>query len=99
MITETRSAARDRAEATLKSIGDAVLSTDIAGRITYLNLAAEAMTGWSLEAAVNRPVEEVFRVIDGATRQPARNPMSLAIELNRTVGLTPNCVLVRRDGR
>jgi diguanylate cyclase (GGDEF)-like protein/PAS domain S-box-containing protein len=99
MITETASAARDRAEATLNSIGDAVLSTDIAGGVTYLNLAAEAMTGWSLEAAANRPVEEVFRIIDGATRQPARNPMSLAIQLNRTVGLTPNCVLVRRDGR
>ena len=88
----------DRAEATLNSIGDAVLSTDIDGKVTYLNIAAEGMTGWSREAAAGRPFDEVFRIIDRETRSVARNPMSLAIRLDRTVGLTPNCVLIRRDG-
>jgi len=97
-VEEARFAARERAEVTLNSIGDAVLSTDIDGHVTYLNLAAEAMTGWSLDAAAGRPLEDVFHIIDGATRQPARNPMSLAVELNKAVGLTANCVLVRRDG-
>jgi diguanylate cyclase (GGDEF)-like protein/PAS domain S-box-containing protein len=82
----------------LDSIGDAVLSTDLSGNVTYLNPAAEAMTGWTLAAATGRPLREVFHVIDGATRQPARNPMALAIQLNRTVGLTPNCILVGRNG-
>jgi diguanylate cyclase (GGDEF)-like protein/PAS domain S-box-containing protein len=88
----------DRTEATLNSIGDAVLSTDVDGTITYLNVTAENMTGWSREAAAGRPLGDVFRIIDGATRAVARDPLSLAMRLNQTVGLTPNCVLVRRDG-
>jgi diguanylate cyclase (GGDEF)-like protein/PAS domain S-box-containing protein len=76
-----------------------VLSTDVAGRVTYLNLAAEAMTGWSREAAAGQTLESVFHIIDRETREVARNPMRLAVELDKTVGLTPNCVLVRRDGR
>lgn len=88
----------DRAEATLNSIGDAVLSTDIDGTVTYLNVAAERMTGWSREAAAGRPLDDVFHIVDGETRAPAPNPINLAMRLNKTVGLTPNCVLVRRDG-
>ena len=94
-----RVAAQERAAATLDSIGDGVLSTDLAGNITYLNPAAEVMTGWAMSAAAGRPLREVFRIIDRATREPARDPLSLAVQLNRTVGLTPNCVLIRRDGR
>ena len=52
----------------LNSIGDAVLSTDLAGNITYLNLAAEKMTGWPCEEAAGRPVAEVFRVRDATSR-------------------------------
>src|SRR6266852_4064878 len=89
---------RERAQVTLNSIGDAVLSTDISGNVTYLNLAAESLTGWSREEASRRPVAEVFQIIDGATRQPARNPMELAVQQNKTVGLTANCILIRRDG-
>jgi diguanylate cyclase (GGDEF)-like protein/PAS domain S-box-containing protein len=87
-----------RADATLDSIGDGVLSTDRSGNVTYLNLAAEGMTGWSRAAAAGRPLDEVFHIINRDTREVARNPMSLAVQLNKTVGLTPNCVLVRRDG-
>jgi diguanylate cyclase (GGDEF)-like protein/PAS domain S-box-containing protein len=92
-------ATHERAAVTLDSIGDAVLSTDVAGTITYLNRAAEAMTGWSQTAAAGRPLEDVFHIIDRATRKRAQNPMVLALQLHRTVGLTPNCLLVRRDGR
>jgi diguanylate cyclase (GGDEF)-like protein/PAS domain S-box-containing protein len=92
-------AARERAVATLDSIGDAVLSTDTGGTVSYLNRAAEALTGWSRTAAVGRPLEEVFNVIDRDTRERARNPLALAVQLGRTVLLTPNCSLVRRDGR
>lgn len=95
---EALTSARERAEVTLNSIGDAVLSTDIAGNVTYLNLAAEAMTGWSREAAAGHPLDAVFHIIDRETREVARNPMSLAVELNKTVGLSANCILVRRDG-
>jgi diguanylate cyclase (GGDEF)-like protein/PAS domain S-box-containing protein len=88
----------ERAEVTLNSIGDAVMSIDIPGNVTYLNLVAERMTGWSRQEALGRPLGEVFQIIDGGTREPARSPMEVAIQLHRTVGLTPNCLLVRRDG-
>jgi diguanylate cyclase (GGDEF)-like protein/PAS domain S-box-containing protein len=89
---------KERAVVTLNSIGDAVLCTDISGNITYLNLVAEAMTGWSRKEAIGEPLAEVFRIIDGATRKTARDPMEMAVEQNRTVGLTVNCILIRRDG-
>ncbi len=89
---------KERAQVTLNSIGDAVISTDVGGHVTYLNAAAESMTGWSLEEAAGRPLEEVFRIADATTRETAQNPMTLAILENKTVGLTSNCVLIRRDG-
>jgi len=89
---------KERALVTLNSIGDAVLSTDISGKITYLNLVAETMTGWGHEEAVGKPLAEVFKIIDGITRKAARDPMEMAVEQNKTVGLTVNCILVRRDG-
>jgi diguanylate cyclase (GGDEF)-like protein/PAS domain S-box-containing protein len=89
---------KERAVVTLNSIGDAVLCTDISGNITYLNLVAETMTGWRREEAVGKPLAIVFRIIDGATRKTARDPLEMAVEQDRTVGLTVNCVLIRRDG-
>jgi diguanylate cyclase (GGDEF)-like protein/PAS domain S-box-containing protein len=91
-------AERERAVVTLNSIGDAVLCTDISGNITYLNLVAETMTGWRRQEATGKRLAEVFRIIDGPTRKTARDPMEMAMEQNRTVGLTVNCVLIRRDG-
>jgi diguanylate cyclase (GGDEF)-like protein/PAS domain S-box-containing protein len=89
---------KERAVVTLNSIGDAVLCTDISGNITYLNLVAEKMTGWCRQEAIGKPLGEVFRIIDGLTRKTARDPMDMAVEQNRTVGLTENCILIRRDG-
>jgi diguanylate cyclase (GGDEF)-like protein/PAS domain S-box-containing protein len=89
---------KERAQVMLNSIGDAVLSTDVSGNVTYLNLVAEAMTGWPWKEASGRPIAEVFKIIDGSTREPARSPLELAIQENKTVGLTTNCILVRRDG-
>jgi diguanylate cyclase (GGDEF)-like protein/PAS domain S-box-containing protein len=89
---------KERAVVTLNSIGDAVLCTDVSGKVTYLNLVAETMTGWRREEAIDKPLAEVFRIIDGSTRKTARDPLEMAVEQNRTVGLTVNCVLIRRDG-
>lgn len=88
---------KDRATVTLNSIGDAVLSTDISGKVTYLNVVGEQMTGWSCEEAQGKPLREVFHIIDGATREPSLDPMELAIQTGRTVGLSANCILIRRD--
>ena len=89
---------RERALVTLNSIGDAVLCTDISGNITYLNLVAETMTGWQREEAIGKTLAEVFRIIDGVTRKIAQDPMQMAVAQNRTLGLSSNCILVRRDG-
>jgi diguanylate cyclase (GGDEF)-like protein/PAS domain S-box-containing protein len=97
-IAEALFEEKERAQVTLDSIGDAVMSTDILGQMTYLNLVAEGLTGWSQEEALGRPVKEVFRIIDATTREDVPNPMVLAMRENKTVGLTPNCVLIRRDG-
>lgn len=90
--------AKERAQVTLDSIGDAVMSTDVAGNVTYLNIVAERLTGWSQQEAAGHPFEEVFQIIDGATRDEARNPIAFALRQNETVRLKPNCVLIRRDG-
>jgi diguanylate cyclase (GGDEF)-like protein/PAS domain S-box-containing protein len=89
---------RERAQITLNSIGDAVISTDLAGNVTYLNSVAESMTGWSRQEACGRGLREVLQIVDGESREPALNPLAIAIVQNRTVGLSPNCVLIRRDG-
>jgi diguanylate cyclase (GGDEF)-like protein/PAS domain S-box-containing protein len=96
--TEVLFEEKERAQVTLDSIGDAVVSTDVSGHVMYLNAVAETLTGWSQQEAAGRPLEEVFRIIDGNTREEARNPMAFAIRENKTVSLTPNCILIRRDG-
>jgi diguanylate cyclase (GGDEF)-like protein/PAS domain S-box-containing protein len=97
-IEDASYADKERALVTLNSIGDAVLYTDIAGNVAYLNLVAETMTGWRREEAVGQPLAKVFRIIDGTTRKTASDPLEMAVERNRTVGLTTNCILIRRDG-
>lgn len=89
---------RERAVVTLNSIGDAVISTDIAGNIAYLNKVAERMTGWSQAEAKGQLFTDVFRIIDGVTREELPSPLDLAIKKNRTVGLAKNTVLIGRDG-
>ena len=89
---------KERAQVTLNSIGDAVISTDVAGNITYLNPVAESMTGWSPQEACGQPLQNVLRMIDGDSREPAMNPLAMAILHNQAVGLSANCVLIRRDG-
>lgn len=90
--------AKERAQVTLSSIGDAVLVTDTEGNVTYLNPMAELLTGWACDDATNRPFTDVFAIIDGATREPATNPAQRAIDADETVELAANCVLLRRDG-
>jgi diguanylate cyclase (GGDEF)-like protein/PAS domain S-box-containing protein len=89
---------RERAEVTLNSIGDAVMTTDTLGNVTYLNAEAEALTGWTRAEAFARPLVEVFDVTDGLTGQPAQDPSRLAMEHQKKVRLKGNYVLVGRDG-
>ncbi len=89
---------KERAQVTLNSIGDAVVSTNFWGRVTYLNIVAERMTGWTQAQASGRAVDDVFRLIDVAARNPIATPTARAIIENRTVGIGADCMLVRGDG-
>jgi diguanylate cyclase (GGDEF)-like protein/PAS domain S-box-containing protein len=90
---------KELAQVTLQSIGDAVITTDVNGRVTYLNPIAEDMTGWPLAEAQGKPLSEVFSVIESATRQPTRNPMQVALAENRIVGLAMDSLLIDRHGK
>jgi diguanylate cyclase (GGDEF)-like protein/PAS domain S-box-containing protein len=89
---------KERAQVTLNSIGDAVLSTDGNWRITFLNPVAEKLIGWTNAEARGRQLTEVFQVIDTTTRERIVPSLELEVEKGRTIILPPNCVLVRRDG-
>jgi diguanylate cyclase (GGDEF)-like protein/PAS domain S-box-containing protein len=95
---EAQYAVRERAQVILNSIGDAVLSTDVNGIVTYLNPVAERMTGWPAMEATGRPLPEVLRILNGDTREPALNPLAMAIQYDKPVALSANSILVSRDG-
>jgi diguanylate cyclase (GGDEF)-like protein/PAS domain S-box-containing protein len=86
------------AQVILDSIGDAVVSTDVAGNITYLNPVAERMTGWSRSEASGKPLQQVVCIIDSFSREPVRDPLAMAMLQDDTFGLGDGCLLVRRDG-
>jgi diguanylate cyclase (GGDEF)-like protein/PAS domain S-box-containing protein len=88
---------KERAQVTLNSIGDAVISTNFSGRVSYLNVVAEKMTGWVQVEASGSAVDEIFRLVDTATRETIPCPTAQAIIENRKISLEAVCVLIRRD--
>lgn len=83
---------------TLRSIGDAVIATDAEGRITFLNPAAEALTGWAVQEALGRASSEVFRIVHEATRQAVASPVEHVRREGLVVGLANHTVLIAKDG-
>ena len=84
---------------TLRSIGDAVITTDIEGRITYLNEVGESLTGWSHADALGQPLERVFQIVNEVTRKPVENPAMRALREGVVVGLANHTVLIKKDGK
>jgi diguanylate cyclase (GGDEF)-like protein/PAS domain S-box-containing protein len=91
--------AQARAEITLNSIGDAVISADMCGRVDYLNVAAERITGWAREQAAGHPIADVLNILDSATGHPITNPVEYVLDSDRPLDLTGDAVLVDRDGK
>jgi PAS domain S-box-containing protein len=83
---------------TLDSIGDGVIATDVNGTIVRINRVAQQLTGWTLEAAVQRPIAEVFAILDQETRQTTESPIDRALRRGVAVGLPKHTLLVRKDG-
>ena len=85
-------------QTTLSSIGDAVIATDTQTRVTFMNPAAERMTGWLRADARGRTLEEVFRIVNEETRNDVESPVTKAMRLGAVVGLANHTMLIRRDG-
>ena len=84
---------------TLKSIGDAVIATDGAGRLTFMNSVAEMLTGWSGTEARTRPLSEVFKIIDETSRASVESPVEKVLQEGKVVGLANHSTLISKDGR
>ena len=86
-----------RLATTLRSVGDAVISTDAAGSVQFMNTIAESLTGWNEADARARPLDEVFRIVNEQTREPVESPVSKVIRERKIVGLSNHTMLVARD--
>jgi len=104
-ITERKKAetavfqAKERAQVTLQSIGDAVITTDSHGRIDYMNPVAESLTGWENREAQGQLISQVLTVVDEATREATESPVMRCLREGQMLGLTEHTVLVNRRGQ
>jgi diguanylate cyclase (GGDEF)-like protein/PAS domain S-box-containing protein len=104
-ITERKLAERaifeekEKAQVTLQSIGDAVITTDASGYVEYLNPVAEDLTGWSTDEASGKLLSEVFNILNESTREPLEDPVSRALREGRVIAVSDHTVLVNRRGQ
>jgi diguanylate cyclase (GGDEF)-like protein/PAS domain S-box-containing protein len=89
---------KESAQITLQSIGDGVVTTNAASVIDYINPVAEDLTGWRLEDAMGKPVEDIFRAFHEETCEPLENPLTVAIRRARAIKSVRPMLLIRRDG-
>ncbi|HWR77741.1 MAG TPA: EAL domain-containing protein [Thiobacillus sp.] len=90
---------KERAEVTLHSIGDGVITTDLQGRVLYLNPVAEILTGYTLAEGVGKPIETIYRVRDQATGSPLANPARLCLAEDTVISGVNLAQLLSADGR
>jgi diguanylate cyclase (GGDEF)-like protein/PAS domain S-box-containing protein len=89
---------KESAQITLQSIGDGVITTDSKCCIEYLNPVAEQLTGWRIEHAQGRGIDEIFRSFHEETCEPLENPLAVAIRRTRAIKSVRPTLLIRRDG-
>ena len=98
LVEKALSEEKERALVTLNSIGDAVITTDSEGVVTFLNPVAEGLTGWSNGDGIGQPLEEVFVIVNEKTREPCINPVGHCLNRGAVVGLANNTLLISREG-
>ncbi|HSY04896.1 MAG TPA: EAL domain-containing protein, partial [Steroidobacteraceae bacterium] len=91
-------AEKERAQVTLQSIGDAVISTDAAGSIEYLNPVAETLTGWTLAQARGQPVGTVLKLVNELSREPIETSLNGALGRSGSAASPDHAVLITRAG-
>ena len=89
---------KTRAEIILNTISDSVIATDTCGRIDFLNVAAEKMTGWSRSSARGHAVGDVMPILHCTTREPQPHPIDVVLAENRPRALSCGTIMVRKDG-
>jgi diguanylate cyclase (GGDEF)-like protein/PAS domain S-box-containing protein len=97
-LQQALQAEKELAQVTLASIGDAVITTDAAGRVSFLNTVAQNYVGWSSEEAAGHPIDDVFHVIHGASGQPAAGPLDDVLEHGAMAHPVGQAVLRGRHG-
>ncbi|MBX2974548.1 MAG: PAS domain S-box protein [Ignavibacteriaceae bacterium] len=95
---QTLKQSQENLDITLKSIGDGVISTDKLGRVTNMNPVAEEMSGWKLEDAKGKQLEDVFVIVDASTRHNLNNPVEKVITTGKVVELSNHTLLISKDG-
>src|SRR5258707_1555597 len=90
--------AKEQAAAVLASMGDALITTDVTGTITYMNPTAERLTGWRAAEAQGHPVTTVLTLVSDATREPLESIPARCLREGRSVDMDDGALLVRRDG-
>jgi len=83
---------------TLSSIGDAVITTDVEGRVTFMNRVAESLTGWTPDEAMGHPLPDIFQILNEESRQPVEDPALQTLSAGATVGLANHTILIAKDG-
>ncbi|MEL6929925.1 MAG: EAL domain-containing protein, partial [Cyanobacteria bacterium J06600_6] len=96
-MEQTLYAEKELAQVTLKSIGDAVITTNAVGQVKFVNPAAEQLTGWHTAEAQGKPLTEIFQIIDHFTREPVVNPVDVVLKTNQNYELANNTVLIARN--
>ncbi len=91
-------AQREQLRVTLASIGDAVIATDVHGRVTLINAVAESLTGWNSADALGQDIASIFRIVNEDTRQMIESPVDRALREGVVVGLANHTLLIARDG-
>jgi len=89
---------KERAQVTLRSIGDGVITTDAEGKVVLINAIAERLTGWTQREAEGKPLAEVFYIINERTRERCENPVDKVLREGKIVDLANHTALIARDG-
>ena len=88
---------KERAQVTLQSIGDGVITTDAEGRVDYINPVAQDLTGWDMRAARGKPIAELMTIVNEHTRTTVENPVMRCLKDGRVITLAENSVLITRN--
>jgi PAS domain S-box-containing protein len=83
---------------TLRSIADAVIATDAAGDVKFINPVAQSLTGWTEDEALGTPLDKLFMIVNEETRKPVTSPFYKVVSTGGVVGLANHTVLIARDG-